>query len=91
MSVDIEIYMSNIQKFFKDNPKDLMNLVPKEKENDFYVMIREVAEQNFEKNGEAGLTRNQLLDICKELNTPKEQPKTSKVIIMTPYGGYSLN
>lgn len=83
--------MSNIQKFFKDNPKDLMNLVPKEKENDFYVMIREVAEQNFEKNGEAGLTRNQLLEICKELNTPKEQTKTSKVIVMTPYGGYSLN
>ena len=52
MSVDIEIYMSNIQKFFKDNPKDLMNLVPKEKEEEFYVMIREVAEQNFEKNGE---------------------------------------
>jgi hypothetical protein len=30
MSVDIEIYMSNIIKFFRENPKDLLNLIPKE-------------------------------------------------------------
>ena len=35
MSVDVEIYMNNLVKFFKENPKDLLNLVPKEKEEEF--------------------------------------------------------
>ena len=42
MNVDVEIYMNNIVKFFKSNPKDLLNLVPKEREEDFYDKIREV-------------------------------------------------
>jgi hypothetical protein len=29
MSVDVEIYLSQLLKFFKDNPDDLLNLVPK--------------------------------------------------------------
>lgn len=92
MSVDVDIYMNNIQKFFKENPNDLLNLIPKDKEDVFYQKIREIAKQNFEKNGEAGLTRNQLLDLCKELNQVKTTvPIIPSVIVMTPYGGYSLN
>ena len=37
MSVDVEIYMNNLVKFFKENPRDLLNLVPKEKEEEFYI------------------------------------------------------
>ena len=77
MSVDVDIYMNNIQKFFRENPKELLNLIPKGTEQDFYEKIRETARKNFEKNGEAGLTRTQLLDICKELN----QVKTTVPII----------
>lgn len=43
MSVDVDIYMNNIIKFFKQNEKDLLNLVPKHKEDEFYDRIREVA------------------------------------------------
>jgi len=32
MSVDVEIYMNGILKFFRENPNDLLNLVPKTKE-----------------------------------------------------------
>ena len=49
MNVDVEIYMNNIVKFFKSNPKDLLNLVPKEKEEEFYNKIREVAIENSDK------------------------------------------
>jgi hypothetical protein len=31
MNVEIEIYMSGIIKFFKDNPNELLNLVPEDK------------------------------------------------------------
>lgn len=92
MSVDVDIYMNNILKFFKENPNDLLNLIPKDKEDDFYVKIRETANENFEKNGEAGLTRTQLLDICKQLNQePKKVLEIPNVIVMTPFGGFSLN
>ena len=43
MSVDVDIYMNNLVKFFKSNPKDLLSLVPKDKEEEFYSKIKEVA------------------------------------------------
>ena len=73
MNVDVEIYMNNIVKFFKSNPNDLLNLVPKEKEDEFYDKIREVAIENADKGEDAPLTQKQMIDICVVLNgkTPK--------------------
>ena len=68
MSVDVEIYMNNLIKFFRENPKDLLNLIPKNKEDEFYIKIKEVAFQNYEKGEEAALTQPQLIDICSVLN-----------------------
>lgn len=68
MSVDVEIYMNNLVKFFKENPRDLLNLVPKEKEDEFYIKIKEVAYSNHENGEEASLTQKQLIDICRVLN-----------------------
>ena len=47
--VDVEIYMNNIIKFFRENPTDLLNLVPKDKEEYFYTKIKEVAIENYKK------------------------------------------
>ena len=68
MSVDVEIYMNNLIKFFRENPKDLLNLIPKNKEDEFYIKIKEIAFQNYEKGEEAALTQPQLIDICRVLN-----------------------
>ena len=76
MSVDVEIYMNNIIKFFRDNPKDLLNLVPKDKENEFYQKMKERAFENYEKGEEIPLTQQQIILICVELNqTQLESPK----------------
>jgi len=76
MSVDVEIYMNNITKFFRDNPKDLLNLVPKDKENEFYLKMKEQAFENYEKGEEIPLTQKQIILICVELNqTLLEPPK----------------
>jgi hypothetical protein len=76
MSVDVEIYMNNIIKFFRDNPKDLLNLVPKDKENEFYLKMKEQAFENYEKGDEIPLTQKQIILICVELNqTLLEPPK----------------
>lgn len=80
MSVDVEVYLSGIIKFFKDNPKDLLSLVPKDKEEDFYLMIREVSFENHEKGDDYILTRNQILEICVQLSDPKKVLQDAKLI-----------
>lgn len=92
MSVDVEIYMSNIIKFFTKNEKDLLNLIPKSMEQKFYNRIREVAIINHEKGIEVCLTQKQLIEICAELNGKKiKENKINDIIVQTPFGHYSLN
>ena len=98
MSVDVEIYLSQLFKFFKDNPKDLNNLVPRNKEDEFFEKCRTTVYQNEKKGEEISLTRQQLIDICVEVN--KGVPKEKKEIeiefaqgkfMQTKYGLISLN
>jgi hypothetical protein len=97
MNVDVEIYINNIVKFFKSNPNDLLNLVPKEKENEFYDKIREVAIENADKGEDAPLTQKQMIDICVVLNgkKPKEdkvvEEKLESYIMGTKFGPIFLN
>jgi hypothetical protein len=92
MNVDVEIYMSNILKFFKDNPDELINLVPLTKKDEFFVKLREVAITNSEKGDEISLTRQQLIDVCLEINgNPLRIENKSNIIIPTIFGEYSLN
>ena len=48
MNLDVEIYMSNVIKFFRENPNDLLNLVSKDREESFYIKIKEAAIKNYE-------------------------------------------
>jgi hypothetical protein len=75
MSVDVEIYMNNIVKFFRENPNDLLNLVPKTKEEEFYSKLREAAFQNYENGEEVNLTQEQIIEICANIHG-----KTKKVV-----------
>lgn len=91
MSVDVEIYMNNIIKFFKQNPKDLLNLVPQDKEEEFYIKIRKIASQNLEQGKEVGLTQKQLIEVCKELNTKTKSFEIPASFIVTEFGLICLN
>ena len=94
MSVDVEIYMNNIIKFFRENPKDLLNLVPKSKEEDFYKKIRETAIQNYEKGEEISLTQSQMIELCVELNGKLKKNSENSVnhlFVQTKFGEYCLN
>lgn len=93
MNVDIEIYLSNVQKFFKNNPKDLLNLVPKSKEQDFYKKIKEIAELNFEQGRDIVLTQKQLVEVCVELNGKKTKVEDfdPRVFMDSPFGKICLN
>ena len=75
MNVDVEIYMNNIIKFFKSNPKDLLSLVPKDKEEEFYTKMREASNNNANKGEDPSLTQKQIIDICVVLNGKTVQDK----------------
>ena len=95
MSVDVEIYMNNLIKFFRENPKDLLNLIPKNKEDEFYIKIKEVASQNYDKGEEAALTQPQLIDICRVLNgqviEEKDEELDKRIFIKYKNGYICLN
>lgn len=83
--------MNNIIKFFKQNPKDLLNLVPQDKEEEFYIKIRKIASQNLEQGKEVGLTQKQLIEVCKELNTKTKSFEIPASFIVTEFGLICLN
>lgn len=94
MNVDVEIYMSNIIKFFKTNPNDLINLVPKEKEDEFYQKIREAATNNIDNGEDVTLTQKQMIGICLTLNNKKsneEEKEVNKIVMETKFGSIFLN
>ena len=93
MSVDVDIYMNNIIKFFKQNEKDLLNLVPKNKEEEFYDKIREVATENIENGKEVSLTQKQLIEVCRELNQKKVEiyQELPAIFLKTKFGSICLN
>jgi hypothetical protein len=91
MSVEVNIYMNNIIKFFKSNPDELKSLVEIEKEQLFYEEIRKVATEN-EKNGnEVSLTKKQLIDVCVKLNKGKNKYVEYEAFQNTKFGTICLN
>jgi hypothetical protein len=93
MNVDVEIYMNGIIKFFKNNPKDLLTLIPKGKEDEFYEKIRETSLTNIDKGDEVSLTQKQILDICVLLNgkNPNDTNPDEQCIMETRFGKIFLN
>jgi len=92
------IYISQLLKFFKDNPNDLLNLVPKDKTNIFFEKCRDAAVKNSEKGEEITLTQKQMIDICVEINkgTPKTEDEFEKLLregifLKAPIGFVCLN
>lgn len=90
MNIDVEIYMNNIIKFFKQNPKDLLNLISQDKENEFYRLIKETANTNYEKGVDVALTQKQLLEICYILQKTSSLPK-NELFMNTQFGEICMN
>lgn len=93
MNVDLEIYLNNFIKFFKNNPKDLLNLVPQELEDVFYSKIRQRASLNLEEGLNIVLTQKQIIEICVELNkkTQKVEILDDRIFKQTFHGFICLN
>jgi|LakMenEpi03Aug12_release.lakeMendotaPanAssembly.Ray.scaffolds.fasta_scaffold1383624_2 hypothetical protein len=93
MSLEVELYMSNVIKFFNENPKDLMNFVTQDKKDEFFQKIKEKALENVEKGEEVVLTQQQFIDICVNMNEKqvKEFQYLKKIMVTTQYGQICWN
>jgi hypothetical protein len=93
MNIDVEIYMSNLIKFFKDNPNDLINLIPISKRDEFFDKVKIVANSNAKEHKDPTLTKDQFLSVCKNI-MDEDHPliiKKSGPLIYTKFGLMSLN
>ena len=90
MDVDVKIYLSNLKKFFTENPGDLANLIPMNMSEEFFDKVEEIANTNFQEGKEIPLTRKQLIDLCVNLNgnPPK---KSDQVFVEMEFGKFFLN
>lgn len=81
--VDVQIYLSQIKTFFKENPNQLIKLIGKAKPEDFFSGVEQIALSNLEKGEDIQLTNNQMIQLVVDLNGKKM--KTKKKEVLVPY------
>ena len=93
--IDIDIYVSQIIKFFESNPNELMLLIGDIDKELFYEHLKLDIVKNDDEKGDPTLTRQQMIDIVVKLHggTKKdvEMDKINDIFINTHYGNFCLN
>lgn len=89
MSVDVEIYVSQLSSYFDKNLNDLKAIITDlSKKEIFYEKIRKKAYQNLEKGEDIILTQNQFYEIIGEINEPEAK---NNPFIYTKLGPICMN
>ena len=99
MNVDVQIYVSNFIKFFRENPNELASIIGQASSDEFFNEVEKAAYENFEKGEDVELTQKQLINIVLKLNKmqPEEESKIEENItalgpvMETSYGLIFLN
>jgi hypothetical protein len=93
--IDIDIYVSQIIKFFESNPNELMLLIGDIDKELFYEHLKVDILKNDDEKGDPTLTRQQMIDIVVKLHggTKKdvEITKIDNLFMFTNYGEICLN
>ena len=100
MNVDVQIYVSNFIKFFRENPNELASIIGQASSDDFYTEVEKAAYENYEKGEDIELTQKQLINIVLKLNKMQPEEEIERVeenvvalapIMETSYGLIFLN
>lgn len=67
MSPEVLIYIGNVKKFFSTNEEAYNYFFKDIDEDDFYSKLLVISQNNFEKNGDPMLLRNQFEEIRNDL------------------------
>ena len=84
LNVDIEIYLAELKKFFKENPNDLIDVIGDSDAGKFFDEVKKQALLNVDKGEDPQLTKNQMMLIVFDL-------KKSSLFFSTPFGDVCLN
>ncbi len=90
-SVDIDIYMAQLVKFFDENPTDLNAIIGDLDTEKFYEQVRIQATLNIEKGEDVQLSQSQILNIVVKLSREKKEKNTQKPFFYTMFGEICLN
>lgn len=93
MSVEVQIYVSNFVKFFKENPNELASVIGAGDPEEFFNEVEKTAYENFEKGEDVELTRKQMISIVLKLNdmSPEKEVEVLEPIFETSWGNIFLN
>ncbi len=72
-NIEVELYVSQVIKFFDSNPNDLIKLIGTLDKEKFYTKIREIAETNYSENGDAVLSKQQMIDVVVVLHNEEKK------------------
>ena len=95
MDVDVQIYLSNLKQFFKNNPNDLMELIGNSNQDMFFELVEKQVLEN--QKGEDGLelTKKQIIDIVVGMKQDEMSDGKSiivhEVFVQNKFGIFCLN
>ena len=81
-NVDIEIYMTNLVKFFDKNPEQLKILIGDNDSNIFFQKIRKIVETNEKDEKELAPTRKQMIEIFLEIKKGPDKKNIEKNVTL---------
>ena len=81
-NVDIEIYMTNLVKFFDKNPEQLKILIGDNDSNIFFQKIRKIVETNEKDEKELAPTRKQMIEIILEIKKGPDKKNIEKKLTL---------
>ena len=93
-NVDIEIYFSQFKTFFRENPRELENLIGKGSPDEFFTEVYNKILENNEKGEDLELTQKQIIDVVLKINQmgyKKEEHIPTTVFTKTKFGEICLN
>lgn len=92
MKVDVDIYVSQVIRFFETNPNELKLLIGDLNKEDFYEKIKHAALENNERGDDVNLTRKQMLELIVQMNNElRVKHNVNKEFFETIYGPICLN
>lgn len=91
MEIEIQVYLSNLKTFFKNNPTDLFDLIGNNDSEKFYDLIHKKSLENIKKGEGFELTKNQIIEIIHILNSNINNRTIDKSIIKGPLSNIFLN
>jgi hypothetical protein len=93
-NVDIEIYFSQFKTFFRENPRELENLIGKGSPEEFFTEVYEKILENHNKGEDLELTQKQIIDVVLKINQmgyKEEDDVPMSIFTKTKFGEICLN